>query len=75
MTNAIEVSKQLYALGMGKRFPVASIEAAQAKWEAFRDGSGAGVSEVGNGVRLVDAHGNFVARISYNGRVWFTKDE
>ncbi len=38
--------------------------------EAFRDGSGAGVSQIGNGVRIVDAANRFVAHISYNGRVW-----
>lgn len=58
----------------GKTYPVSSVEDAQRKWVEFRDQSGGGVSEVGNGVRVLDGAGKFVARISYNGRVWDTED-
>lgn len=59
----------------GKTYPVESIEDAQRKWEAFRDETGAGVSSIGNGVRVTDGAGRFVARISYNGRAWDTEDD
>lgn len=59
----------------GKTYAVESINDAQQKWEEFRDRSGAGVSKVGNGVRITDADGKFVARISYNGRAWGTEDD
>jgi hypothetical protein len=59
----------------GKTYPVESIEDAQRKWIAFQETSGAGVSEVGNGVRVTDGAGRFVARISYNGRAWDSEDD
>lgn len=59
----------------GKTYPVESIKDAQRKWEAFRDQTGAGVSSIGNGVRVTDGAGRFVARISYNGRAWDTEDD
>lgn len=54
----------------GKSYPVDSLEDAAEKWSQFRDTSGAGASEVGNGVSVVDAAGNEVGRVSYNGRIW-----
>jgi len=54
----------------GKTYPVDSINDAQAKWIAFRDATGAGVSKTGNGLEVKDGAGRFVARISYNGRVF-----
>lgn len=54
----------------GHKAPVRSIQDARAKWNRFRDESDAGCSQIGNGVRVVDAAGAFVAYISYNGRVW-----
>lgn len=54
----------------GKTYPVESIQDAQKKWVQFQESAGAGVSEVGNGVRVTDGAGRFVARISYNGRAW-----
>lgn len=54
----------------GKLYPVDSLEDAAAKWSQFRDTSGAGVSKIGNGVSVVDAAGNEVGRVSYNGRIW-----
>jgi hypothetical protein len=54
----------------GRSFKVKSVEEAQAKWIEFRDTSGAGVSQIGNGIRVTDGAGRFVARISYNGRLW-----
>ncbi len=59
----------------GKTYEVQSVEEAQAKWVEFRDRSGAGVSEIGNGIRVTDGAGRFVARISYNGRAWSTEDD
>lgn len=58
----------------GKTYPVESIADAQRKWSEFRDRSGAGVSDVGNGVRVTDGAGRFVARISYNGRAFDAED-
>jgi len=60
----------LYVTGMGRRYPVATVEEASAKWCAFRDASGEGCSTIGNGVRVVDSAGREVARVSYNGRIW-----
>ena len=54
----------------GKNYPVASIEDAQDKWNEFRDTSGGGVSNVGNGVVVKDASGEILGTISYNGRFW-----
>ncbi len=67
-------TKPIFAVWGKKRVEVGSISEAVAKWTAFRDGSGAGVSQIGNGVRIVDAANRFVARISYNGRVWNTEE-
>jgi hypothetical protein len=64
------VKEQLFAQWGDQSHPVDSIEDASRKWEAFRDKSGAGVSEVGNGVVVVDQTGKEVALVSYNGRVW-----
>lgn len=58
----------------GKRFPVSSVEDAQEKWEQFKEATGAGVSEIGNGVPVF-MDGIQVARISYNGRVWDMQDK
>ena len=54
----------------GQTYQVASLADAQAKWNAFVDRSGGGVSEVGNGVRIFDGDGKEVGRVSYNGRLW-----
>jgi hypothetical protein len=54
----------------GKRQTVESVEEAQAKWNAYRDASGKGCSKIGNGLIVLDTTGNFVAHISYNGRIW-----
>jgi N12 class adenine-specific DNA methylase len=68
------VRRQLMVTFGGKTYPVESIEDAQSKWIRFQEsangGSAAGVSQVGNGVRITDQDGKFVARISFNGRVW-----
>jgi 2'-5' RNA ligase len=71
---ALAPRTQLYAEWGSKRHPVESVADAQAKWTEFRDKSGAGVSQVGNGVRVTDETGKLVARISYNGRVWDKED-
>lgn len=54
----------------GQRYPVESIEDAQRKWEQFRDASVGGVSEIGNGVEVMDGAGRVVARVAYNGRLF-----
>jgi hypothetical protein len=53
-----------------QRFQVDSLRDAQTKWAEFRDTTGAGVSQVGNGVSVVDGAGRQVAHVSYNGRLW-----
>lgn len=75
-TTALAKPQQLFVDGPdGKRYPVADVPEAQRLWVQFRDAAGAGVSEVGNGVRVVDQDGKFVARVSYNGRAWSTEDD
>lgn len=54
----------------GKAFPVASVQDAAQKWEAFREASCEGVSTIGNGLTVRDAKGKIVATVSYNGRIW-----
>ena len=58
-----------------KKYPVESVEDARNRWEALREQSGLGCSVIGNGVTVVDEQGEFIASISYNGRVWYTKQE
>lgn len=48
---------------------------ASEKWCAFRDASNAGGSEIGNGGIVVNQHGNWICGVSYNGRLWFSKDQ
>jgi N12 class adenine-specific DNA methylase/antitoxin (DNA-binding transcriptional repressor) of toxin-antitoxin stability system len=67
---AVTAKQQLFVRWGGQTHPVESLQDASEKWEAFRDKAGAGVSEVGNGVSIVDQTGKEVARVSYNGRVW-----
>lgn len=58
-----------------KRFEVESMEDAAAKWVAYRDRTGAGCSEIGNGVEVRDEAGRLVGSVSYNGRIWGAPDE
>lgn len=74
MPTPLSPSRQLFAIRGRQRFPVASVWEAAAKWEKFRDKALAGVSRLGNGVRVVDSAGAFVARVSYNGRVWMDEE-
>lgn len=71
---SLTVPQKLQVTFGGKTYPVESIEDAQRKWIKFQetaDGGGpVGVSKVGNGVQITDQNGKFVARISFNGRVW-----
>ena len=53
-----------------KRFQVDSLRDASDKWTDFRDRTGGGVSEVGNGVEVHDEAGKLVGSVSYNGRIW-----
>ena len=50
------------------RVPVLSVADAAAKWGAYRDQSGGGVSEIGNGGIVRDGE-KIVAKVSYNGRI------
>lgn len=57
-------------LQMGRRRKqVESLKAASELYCQIRDASGAGASTFPEGI-IVDDAGNFMARISYNGRVW-----
>jgi len=71
---SLTVPQKLQVTFGGKTYPVDSIDDAQRKWIKFQeaaDGGGpVGVSKVGNGVQITDQNGKFVARISFNGRVW-----
>lgn len=67
--------QELFVVGPdGTRYPVESIQDAGRNWRAVRsaatDTGEGGVSQTGNGLRVVDQDGKEVARISYNGRVW-----
>ncbi len=53
-----------------RRIIVASVNEASEVWSRFRDGSGMGVSEIGNGGNVLDDNGKRVAKVSYNGRIW-----
>lgn len=52
-----------------KAHTVASYAEARRLWEEYRDSTGAGYSEIGNGA-VVTHEGQPVARVSYNGRIW-----
>lgn len=52
-----------------KRATVASVEEAVRIWNEYRESTGAGASEIGNGGTVKDGR-KLVAGISYNGRVW-----
>lgn len=52
-----------------KRYQVESLARASEMYCAARDKSGEGASRIPEG-KIVTADGRFVARISYNGRVW-----
>jgi hypothetical protein len=69
----LQARRCLYATWGRYRAEVASVEDARARWEAFRDASGAGASKIGNGLTVVDEGGEVVALISYNGRIWREK--
>ena len=62
----------------GKTYPVESVEDAQRKWIKFQEsadgGASAGVSQVGNGVPVIDGAGRLVARVAYNGRLFDPQD-
>ena len=53
-----------------KKFEVDSLEDAAKKWNGYRDRTGAGCSEIGNGVDVHDESGKLLGRVSYNGRIW-----
>lgn len=52
------------------KYEVRSLEDAAAKWNGYRDRTGAGVSEIGNGVEVRDEAGRLAGMVSYNGRIW-----
>lgn len=52
-----------------KRYQVESLKRASEMFCAARDKSGMGASEIPE-AKVVTADGRFVARVSYNGRVW-----
>ena len=66
------ISKQAaIAFGLeSRRMVVANIQDASKMWAEYRDLSGMGVSEIGNGGNVLDDNGKRIAKISYNGRIW-----
>ena len=52
----------------GQRFRVASLQEASEKWDAFRERTGAGASELGRAT-IYDKSGALVGKIMYNGRI------
>jgi len=61
--------EQLFVEFDGQRYQVDSMQDASEKWEAFRDETGVGSSEVSN-LPIFDQTGKQVAYVSYNGKVW-----
>lgn len=59
----------------GNLIPIDSLKAARDKWVDYRDRAGRGVSELGNGLVVLDAAGKEVGSISYNGRIWPTTQD
>lgn len=55
-------------IGLGDAGEVADFAAASARYRAARDADGRGASEFPEG-RIFEHH-KFIARVSYNGRVW-----
>lgn len=53
-----------------KKYEVQSLEDAAAKWTGYRNRTGAGISEIGNGVEVRDEAGRLAGSVSYNGRIW-----
>lgn len=51
-------------------FPCEDLKACVKTWEMLRDARGAGASDLDTRIIVKDKSGNFVAEISYNGRVW-----
>jgi hypothetical protein len=60
---------QIFVEFRNRRFPVADFAAASALYCKKRDALGKGNSQTPK-ARIVDASGEPVARISYNGRIW-----
>ena len=71
MLNLLISKQAAQAFGTDRRIQVQSPINAAATWSRLRDASGCGVSEIGNGGNVLDDNGKRVARISYNGRIWF----
>jgi hypothetical protein len=53
----------------GRRYPINSLEDASRKWDQVRDAAGTGSSETPTPL-IVNAAGETIGYISYNGRVW-----
>lgn len=70
MKNSAMPAPVLFVTFGAKKFEVQSMEDAAAKWNAYRDRTGAGCSEIGNGVEVHDEAGLLVGSVSYNGRIW-----
>jgi hypothetical protein len=70
MMKSNSLAPVLFVTFGSKRFEVRSLEDAAAKWNAYRDLTGAGVSEIGNGVEVREEGGRLVGSVSYNGRMW-----
>jgi len=68
MENSVVIT--LFVTFGRKRFEVESMVDAAAKWCAYRDRTGAGCSEIGNGVEVRDEADRLVGSVSYNGRIW-----
>jgi hypothetical protein len=61
--------RHLFAIWHDRTVPVKSVADARRKWIDFREATAAGVSEIGDGLLIVDEDGITVARIHYNGTV------
>lgn len=64
----------LYMVIGGKRYPVPSLEEASRRYAFVRDRCGEGASTISS-APILDAAGNQVAYISYNGKVWAGRAE
>ena len=53
----------------GERYHDSPVRVVRLLWNTYREHSGRGVSQIGNGVTLLK-EGRVIGHISYNGRVW-----
>jgi hypothetical protein len=67
---SIEGIEQVFVRFGGRTDAVDSFGQASEQWDRYRDQRGLGASQIPELPEIIDATGNVIAHISYNGRVW-----